>query len=270
MLDALRTGAPITQSVALVVAHPDDETVGLGSRLRRMADLRVVHLTDGAPRDLVDARMNGYDDWRAYAEARARELDCALSALGAGDARRFAYALPDQQSIHHVVAAARRLCTDLDGVDLVVTHPYEHGHPDHDCCAMATRLACDWLRGQGRAPTILEFASYHLAYGKGVPGYFWSEPGRTEVQMEMSEDDLRRKKAAVACHRTQLRLLARYPIEREIVRLAPDYDFTQPAPPQDAVYDRFGWSMTSALWRAEAARALDAWRLRPGKPDAGQ
>jgi LmbE family N-acetylglucosaminyl deacetylase len=267
VLEALRAGAPIERSMALVVAHPDDETVGLGSRLNRIADLRIVHLTDGAPRDLVDARMNGHSEWRDYARARAQELDGAISALGADHARRIGYAYPDQESIFHVVDAARRLCVDLDGVEIVVTHPYEHGHPDHDTCAMATHLARDWLGTRGRAPMLLEFASYHLAYGKGVPGYFWSEPGRPEFRVEMTDEDVRRKRAAVACHRTQLRLLSRYPIEREIVRAAPDYDFSRPAPPGEAVYDRFGWAITSAIWRAEAARARQQWRSRPGRLD---
>ncbi len=37
--------------VLVVVAHPDDETIGAGALLARLRDVRVVHVTDGAPRD---------------------------------------------------------------------------------------------------------------------------------------------------------------------------------------------------------------------------
>jgi len=49
-------------SAMAVVAHPDDETVGAGALLDRLDDVVVVHVTDGAPRDLADARSAG---WRA-------------------------------------------------------------------------------------------------------------------------------------------------------------------------------------------------------------
>ena len=40
----------------VIVAHPDDETIGAGARLGGFREALVVHVTDGAPRSGEDAR----------------------------------------------------------------------------------------------------------------------------------------------------------------------------------------------------------------------
>ena len=47
----LRSGHPIGSLIAIVGAHRDDETLGIGGRIQAMEHLTLSMLTDGAPRD---------------------------------------------------------------------------------------------------------------------------------------------------------------------------------------------------------------------------
>jgi LmbE family N-acetylglucosaminyl deacetylase len=78
ILAALGRREPIETPVAVVVAHPDDETVGAGSSLHLFRRLVLVHVTDGAPRNLQDARAAGFSSCEAYAASRRLELQAAL------------------------------------------------------------------------------------------------------------------------------------------------------------------------------------------------
>ena len=148
----------IAEPVALVVAHPDDETLGLGSRLHLFDRLTLIHLTDGAPADMGDARRAGFATRDAYAAARAAELAAALEVLGARPVRALAYGVLDQAVVEHLPELARRLASDLADQAAVVTHAYEGGHPDHDACALAVARARKALRPD--APAAYEFAGY--------------------------------------------------------------------------------------------------------------
>src|SRR5215207_4627687 len=66
---------------AVIVAHPDDESVGAGSRLPRLARARFVYVTDGSPADGMDAGALGLSRG-AYAEMRQTELMRALALCG--------------------------------------------------------------------------------------------------------------------------------------------------------------------------------------------
>ena len=69
--------------VMLVAAHPDDEIIVAGSRLAHFRDLVLVHVTDGAPRNMFDAGTHGFTRREDYAAARRNELLCALKRLDA-------------------------------------------------------------------------------------------------------------------------------------------------------------------------------------------
>lgn len=130
-------GAP----AVLVVAHPDDETIGLGGHLGSLPGLSVLHLTNGAPHDPAFARAAGLATPEEYAEARARELDRAMDIAGVDASRRRSLALPDQEASEHLVAIARavRVLVRASAARVVPTHAYEGGHPDHDGAAAASR-----------------------------------------------------------------------------------------------------------------------------------
>ncbi len=252
----LASGARIDAPVALVIAHPDDETLWAGATLPRLAQLTLVLLTDGAPRDMADAGRLGIATHADYAARRAAELDAALAALGVAP-KRIAYGLPDQEVTERIAEVAERLARDLIGVEAILTHPYEGGHPDHDAAALAVRLAA---RRMVPAPAVVEFACYHQVAGERRFGVFWPDDGAPEQVRALTEEERVRVDRAIAAHATQAAVIGDWRPEAERWRAAPACDFALPPPPGVALYDGFGWAMTSARWRALAAEAIASWR----------
>ena len=259
-LEALRLGEPIAAPAAAVVAHPDDEVLGFGLRLPAFRDLVLAHVTDGAPADMGDAVRAGFAARAAYAQARARELDAGLEALGAAP-RRVGLGVQDQAAVFHLVEITAALRAPLASAELVLTHAYEGGHPDHDACAFAVQLACEALAAEGRpAPVRLEFAEHHKDPAAGLAFGFWPDRGSPSVAPEARHEEVARKQAALACHVSQGRITARFDPARESYRAAPNYDFTRPPPPGATIYDDWGWPITSARWLVAARPALAALR----------
>ena len=239
----LASGAPIAERVAIVVAHPDDEALWTGALLARLDDAILIHVTDGAPDDMADARRLGFAKRGAYAAARAAELDAALAVLGYRGERR-SYGVRDQDAVHDLGEMERRLRDDLAGAALVVTHPYEGGHPDHDACALAVARTAT-------AP-VVEFACYCEHQGERRFGHFW--PGTPEHARVLTGEESRRIDAALHAHASQAAVIHGWRPTHERWRDAPTYDFAAPPPPERALYDRFGWALTSARWCELAAR----------------
>lgn len=248
----LASGVPVSAPVAVVVAHADDETLWAGAALGRMTDCRLIHLTDSSPRDLADARRLGFRTREAYAVARAGELDAALVALGAAP-ERLGYAVPDQEAVAHLPGLVERLATDCAGVAAIATHPYEGGHPDHDAAALAVRVAADRL-----GVPVVEFASYNLHGGERVWARFEPNSDCPENTRPLLPDERARIDAALAAHASQAVVFDDWRPAVERWRAAPRYDFSRPPPGEACLYDRFGWTLTSARWRELAEAA--AWR----------
>lgn len=235
--------------IALVVAHPDDETLGAGAHLKHWPELTIVHVTDGAPRGGADAQRAGFADWRKYAEARRGELDCALRAGEAEHARRIELGVPDQGVIFDIASVIERLRRALQGAEVVITHSYEGGHPDHDACALAARAAVS------DSAELWEFAGYRLRNGAIESGSF-PDSAEDALRYPLGGADLERKLAMLDCFRTQRQTLTQFRHDVELFRRAPEVDFARPPHPGTLLYETWGFELTGARWRELAKEAL--------------
>lgn len=261
----LRSGTRCSEPVTVVVAHPDDECLGMGGRLPSFSRLTLVQLTDGAPRNAPAAR----DDIKpeAYAARREAEASAALLALGAASCDRRRCGVADQEAVYAIPALLADVVRALHGAAAVFTHPYEGGHPDHDAAALVVQMACDLIALDGGAPPCrFEFASYHLHHGAVATGRFLPNSSGPEIAARLSHAVRARKAAAVACHASQAEVTRWFDLDREPYRRAPRYDFDLPPAPEGALYDRFGWPMTSAAWRRVASAMTAAIRERLSWP----
>jgi LmbE family N-acetylglucosaminyl deacetylase len=264
--------ALLLRPVLVVVAHPDDETIGAGGLLPRLPGLRIVHLTDGAPRDSADTHAAGFEHREEYAAARRRELVSAMRLAGVEPWQLLALNVVDQEASLEMAYITLKL------VDLIrkgrpgaiLTHPYEGGHPDHDAAAFAVHAACARVDSP---PEVYEFASYHAAAqvqvagrtsglpagdgygprietGRFLPG---SDQGETVV---LDRAARARKLEMFGCFSTQRRMLQHFGIEEERFRPSPAYDFTTAPHHGPLLYETFGWTLTGERWRLLAQEAL--------------
>lgn len=255
--------------IAVVAAHPDDETIGVGGHLANMPRVTLVYVTDGAPRDGKDARIHGCSTPAEYAKVRRRELERALAVAGLRTNQCVHLGRPDQEASFHLADVALELAHFFGAArpDWVLTHPYEGGHPDHDAAAFAVHAACALVRNRGaRPPALVEFTSYHGRDGTLEVGAFLP-PQRAETfpggeaSCELTEEQRRLKAEMLSCYETQRSVLEAFPLDRECFRRAPEYDFRQPPHAGPLYYEAFPWGMTAERWVQLAAEALGRLRL---------
>lgn len=152
------------RDVAVVIAHPDDETIGCGAQIARWTDVTLVLVTDGAPLDLKDARALGFATGKEYAEARRSELLAALAVAGQPPESLVCFDIPDQEVSRRLVDATHRTIKLVKERNLRVlfTQAYEGGHPDHDATAFAVHAAARLLKAQGHPVLVVEMPYYRL------------------------------------------------------------------------------------------------------------
>lgn len=262
-LDQLLNGA---SRALLVVAHPDDETIGAGALLARLPDARVLHITDGAPRD-PQFIAGGFSGSREeYAAARRQELVAAMALIGLGTERLLLLSgIADQEAALALVRISREvaaLCRELRP-ELLLTHAYEGGHPDHDAAAFACRAAVELLRRDGEEPpAVVEMPFYHARPGATsaedmVIQELLPTPDEVEtrkVDLTLAERELKERMAA--CFTTQLGIVRWFlPAVHETFRVAPAWDFTRPPHAGSLLYELWGFPITGERWRELARQA---------------
>jgi LmbE family N-acetylglucosaminyl deacetylase len=240
---------PSLPRTMVVTAHPDDETVGAGSRLPRLREARFVCITDGAPRNGEDA--SGQELTPAeYARARRLELQTVLVKSGIALQRLEWLDCPDQQASLQLVPLAQRLAERmaLEKTEVVLTQPYAGGHPDHDATAFAVHAAVALLARRGAAvPAIVEMASCGFPSSGG-------DDGRVTVRLTPEEKQF--KAELIASFTTQAETLGAFPLDAEAFRPSPRYDFRAPPRPGRLRYEHHPWGMDGERFRALASEAM--------------
>jgi LmbE family N-acetylglucosaminyl deacetylase len=193
----------------LVLApHPDDEAIGAGALIQRVVarggDVRVLFLTDGDrnpwPQRFLDRKWSiTRADRLAWGGLRRREALASLATLGVRSSDTTFLGLPDQmltefarrgdpRPLGSIRAAIRELRPSL----LVVASAQDL-HSDHRAAAWFAHHA---VRGVGDgAPEIVTY----VVHGEAAPA-------RLQVVLALTDEERRRKRDAIGCHRSQLLL----------------------------------------------------------------
>ena len=246
----------------VVVAHPDDEVIGCGILMTRLPRVTVVHVTDGAPRNGDDARRHGFADPLDYATARWAEAAEALALAGVPRSRHYGFGIADQETAHRLGKIAMRLAPLMKNADLVLTHAYEGGHPDHDAVAFAVSAAIR-LAGRMVHTTVVEMPFYHAGPEGWIRQRFLPHDGASdETRLDLEPQDLELKRRMMACHRTQSETLAGFRLDQESFRVAPAYDFSVLPNDANLLYERHGWNLTGDRWQGLVRDALSELGLR--------
>lgn len=189
---------------------------------------------------MCDAHRYGFETARAYADARRAELMEALQTGQIHSPELLQLEVPDQETPFHLPNVARWICRRIleHRPEVILTHPYEGGHPDHDACAFSVRAACRMSDFSGQ---LCEFTSYHASENGFRSGEFLPAKGSAVVTYHLTEEERERKHKMFRCFHTQREVLRQFEIDHESFRAAPDYDFYLPPHGGPLYYERFGW-----------------------------
>jgi N-acetylglucosamine malate deacetylase 2 len=243
----------------VVVAHPDDEVLALGGRLSRHQESLFVQVTDGAPLDGKDCAACGFSSLEHYRNARKAELTKAFCIAGLCSPNRIQLNVSDQQATFQLdlLTAKLRSLIIIFRPEVIFTHPYEGGHPDHDACAFAIHHVVEALKIKD-PPVILEAAFYHAGpTGIETNCFLIGKNTTCEITRVLNQEERQKKQQLLSCFLTQNNTLCYFRNDLEQYRIAPLYDFSLPPHEGELFYERYSWGLTGKQFR-ELVRAFCA------------
>lgn len=250
----LAEGSGSAVRALVLAAHPDDETIGASWVLSRAAHCCVVFLTDGAPHDrkLWPPEFRGSRE--EYANLRREEVRRVLTLAGKDVQSRWLGAT-DQETALDLPRRLVEFAAILHEFqpDVVITHPYEGGHPDHDSCAFLARMGIEMT---GTAAELVEMTSYHAREGSCVTGEFLRSSERLELRVPLTGDGRLRKLNMMSAYTSQKAVLGAFSADEERYRVAPTYDFSHAPHEGKLWYECMGWRLTGRDWRALVQDAM--------------
>jgi N-acetylglucosamine malate deacetylase 2 len=208
-------------STLILVAHPDDESIGCGILLQRIAHATVLVCTDGAPAKPPLSAIR-----RAHRKrlAAKRRLEFLAAAALAGAQRAGIVAGIEDQRLHERLQRAARAIIDVvvaHQPKAILSHAFEGGHPDHDSCAFLARWA-----GKRFSLPVWEMPLYYRSKPQEPLTYQrFLHPGENEIALAPTADELRRKRQMLLQHRSQAAVISEFDEARELFRPQPAYDF---------------------------------------------
>jgi N-acetylglucosamine malate deacetylase 2 len=262
---------PHSSRLLIVAAHPDDETIGAAGllcclQLRRDTTVAIAHLTDGAPAKMSGAELAPFRDPETYGRVRRRELTDALENLADGTPELYPLGFRDQEVAHVLLDAVAvvRGVIETFRPDIVMTHPFEGGHPDHDAAAFAVYAAVRGPAAPNPPTRLLEMTSYHWTGETLRSGEFLPSSER-ETALLLSRDVQAIKQRMLRSFKSQRRVIDGLHVPRhERFRRAPQYDFRRPPAIAGRIYyEQFDCGIDSAAWCQNADEALNALQIAP-------
>jgi len=192
--------------LVLLVAHPDDESIGAGILLQRLRHAYIVFCANG-PSWWPPYWLN-YGLPHKRAQLRKQEAHHAIDITGKNHSIQF-LGYPVGWLVTHLDDAYRSLADLLRAwqPQQVVTHAFEGGHEDHDACSF---LACQLSKAFNFKVWEMPLYYREASTGAEIRQTFTTDDPDSEIITPISGSELEVKRAMLSAHKSQREIVARF------------------------------------------------------------